>query len=258
MRILARTAVALLGVVATVASEAEEPPSLLSPPCRAPETSIATPAPLPYVTAVLQRKSTVRVLATGSSSTAGVGASSPRATYPAQFEEVVEKSLRGVDLDVTNHGVGGEIAAQTAARLRTDVDALKPDLVLWQVGTNDALARVPIPEFEAVLRDTVHWIKDGRADVVLVGLQYTPRLARDAYYAQIRAAIQRVAIDENVLYVRRFEAMQFISTTRASLEMLSGDELHLNDLGYHCMAEHVAQAVVTNLFLRREAPAPPP
>jgi lysophospholipase L1-like esterase len=239
-------------------ASAEEPPSVLSPPCRAPEADIAAPAPLPYLAAVLQRKSTVRVLATGSSSTAGVGASSPRAAYPAQFEEVVEKSLRGVDLEVTNRGIAGETAAQTAPRLRADVDTLKPDLVLWQVGTNDALARVPVAEFETLLRDTVHWLKDGRADVVLVGLQFTPRLARDEHYARIRAAIQRVATGENVLLVRRFEAMQFMARTRASFEMLSGDQLHLNDLGYHCMAEHVAQAVVTNLFLRRDAPAPPP
>ena len=41
------------------------------------------------------------------------------------------------------------------------------------------------------------------------------------------------------------------------IEMLSADGLHLNDLGYHCMAEYVAQAVVSALFLRR-APVPPP
>jgi hypothetical protein len=39
--------------------------------------------------------------------------------------------------------------------------------------------------------------------------------------------------------------------------MLSADALHLNDLGYHCMAEHVAQAVVSSLFLRRPASPTP-
>jgi acyl-CoA thioesterase I len=51
--------------------------------------------------------------------------------------------------------------------------------------------------------------------------------------------------------------MQFIARTRESLDMLSTDALHLNDLGYHCMAEHVAQAVVSSLFLRRP-PSPAP
>ena len=234
---------------------AQPQPDLLTPPCRAPEADIASPAPLPRVAAALQRGMKVRVLAIGSSSTFGIGASSPRATYPAQFEEILEKSLRGTDLEVVNRGVSGEIAAETAGRLKADVEALKPDLVLWQVGTNDAVRGLPAADVEATIRETVRWLKDGRADVVLVGLQYTPRLARDAHYARIREAIQRVAVGENVLLVRRFDAMQFIARTKANLELLSADGFHLNDLGYHCMAEHVAQAIVTNLFLRRP-PAP--
>jgi len=196
-------------------------------------------------------------LAIGSSSTLGVGASSLRATYPAQLEEILEKSMKGIDLEVINDGVSGEVAAQTAARLRADVQRLDPDLVLWQVGTNDALARVPVEAVEATMRDTVHWLKDGRADVVLVGLQYTPHFARDEHYARIREAIQRVAANENVPLVRRFDAMQFIARSQANVQLLSGDGLHLNDLGYHCMAEHVAQAVVRSLFLRRPPPPVP-
>lgn len=258
MRLSANTALsALVSTVLTMPLSAQPQPDLLTPACRAPEADIASPAPLPRLAAALQGKTRVRVLATGSSSTSGIGASSPRRTYPAQFEEILEKSLTGVDLDVVNRGVPGEVAAKTAERLKADVDRLQPDLVLWQVGTNDALAGIPAADVEATIRDTVRWLKDGRADVVLVGLQYTPRFERNAQYREIRDAIQRVAAGENVLLVRRFDAMQFIARTKANLEMLSADGFHLNDLGYHCMAEHVAQAVVTNLFLRRRPPPPP-
>ena len=233
---------------------AQQTPDVLSAQCRAPEADIAAPAPLARVAALLQQKTRVRVLAIGSSSTAGVGASSPRAAYPAQFKTILEKSLHGIDLEVINHGVAGEVAARTAERLRAAVESLQPDLVLWQVGTNDALARIPAAEVEATVRDTVRWLKDGRADVVLVGLQYTPRYARDEHYAQIREAIARVAASESVLLVRRFDAMRFIAQTKANPEMLAADGFHLNDLGYHCMAEHVAHAVVTGVFLRRRPP----
>jgi acyl-CoA thioesterase I len=249
-------AFAVLALTALAAPLAAQPqPDLLTQPCRAPQADIAAPAPLPQLAEVLERQSTVRVLAIGSSSTAGVGASSPRAAYPAQFEEVLEKSLKGVDISVVNDGISGELAARTAERLREDVRTLNPNLVLWQVGTNDALARVPVAEVEATVRDTVRWLKGIRIDVVLVGLQYTPRYARDAYYGEIRRAIQRVAESENVLLVRRFDAMEFIARTKANLDLLASDGFHLNDLGYLCMAEHVAQAVVTNLFWR---PGPRP
>ena len=258
MRNSAKTGLGLLALAALAAPVSAQPqPDVLTPPCRAPEVDIAAPAPLPRVAAVLQGKTKIRVLAIGSSSTAGVGASSARTTYPAQFEEIVEKSLKGIDFEVINRGVSGEIAADTADRIKAEVEGLKPDLVLWQVGTNDAMRGLPAADVEARIRDTVRWLKDGRADIVLVGVQYTPRLARDEHYRRIREAIQRVAVSENVLLVRRFDAMQFIARTKANLEMLSADGFHLNDLGYHCMAEHVAQAIVTNLFLRRGPPPSP-
>jgi lysophospholipase L1-like esterase len=36
---------------------------------------------------------------------------------------------------------------------------------------------------------------------------------------------------------------------------LASDNFHLNDLGYQCMAEHVAHAVIVGLFVKRFRPA---
>ena len=68
----------------------------------------------------------------------------------------------------------------TAERIKSEVALRKPDLVLWQLGTNDALARFPPQDFEQTVRSTLHWLKENQIDVVLVGVQYTSRLARDA------------------------------------------------------------------------------
>ena len=203
----------------------------------------------------LQARSTLKVIAIGSSSTVGFGASSPSTTYPAQFEGILEKAFKGLDVVIKNRGVSGEQAATTADRLKTQVALENPDLVMWQVGTNDALARVPVESFEETVRETVRWLKAHRIDVVLVGLQYTPRVARDEYYASIRATLHKVAMSENVLLVRRFEAMEFLDRIKAG-DMVGPDGLHLNDLGYHCMAEHVARAVVVSAFLPKALTPP--
>ena len=50
----------------------------------------------------------------------------------------------GHDLTVLNRGVNGEEAADMLARFETDVIAEKPDLVLWQVGTNSVLRDHPL------------------------------------------------------------------------------------------------------------------
>ena len=143
---------------------------------------------------------------------------------------------------------------------------MQPDLILWQVGTNDALRNIPLTDFEKTVRNTIAEVRRQNIDLVLVGLQYTPKYARHEHYFRIRKVMDEIATSEKLLYVRRYRAMEYIANTKANLQMLSSDDFHLNDLGYQCMAEHVAQAVVANLFVRRRdkatvagiTPAPTP
>src|SRR5689334_12085085 len=79
-------ALVLMTGVAFPAEAQEAPMPPLSPSCRAPIVDIATLAPLPHLTGALKSRRTIRVLAIGSSSTVGVGASSPARNYPAQLE----------------------------------------------------------------------------------------------------------------------------------------------------------------------------
>lgn len=241
------------GFLSAPGLKAEDAPPL-SPQCQAPSADIAAPAPLPFLADALALRKNIRILAIGSSSTYGIGASSRSRNYPAQLTDILEHALKGVDVTIVNRGVSGEVAATTAERLRSEVALERPDLVLWQLGTNDALARVPVAEFEKTVRSTVAWLKESRIDVVLVGLQYTPRFARDESYRAVRDTLLKISSSENILYIRRFDAMQFISRARNAPPMVTVDDLHHNDLGYRCMAEHVAHAVIANLFVRRFRP----
>lgn len=223
----------------------------ISPVCDAPFGDIATPTPLPELTQALEAKKPIRVLTIGSSSTVGVGASNPQHNYPNQLGGILRKNFAGLDLTVINKGVSGEVAAATAERLRRLAALEKPTLVLWQVGTNDALARVPADAFRETVRSTLQWLRSHQIDVVLVGLQYTPHVARDGYYHEVRAALAEIAREEQVLLVRRFAAMEFLSKVKGA-PLLAQDELHLNDLGYRCMAEHIARAMVVSSFMRKK------
>jgi lysophospholipase L1-like esterase len=93
----------------------------------------------------------------------------------------------------------------------------------------------------------VQWLKERHIDAVLVGLQYSPRVARDEHHMAIRQALREIASAEDVLLVRRFDAMNFVQKTTEK-DLLSRDGLHQNDLGYRCMAEHIARAVVVSAF----------
>jgi acyl-CoA thioesterase I len=229
-------------------------PPPLSSACDVPAADIAAPVPLPNFAAALKERKSARILAIGSSSTTGVGATSTGKTYPSQLEAILETALKGVDIQIINRGVSGEVAEIAAERIPSEVAINKPDLVLWQLGTNDALLRISPEEFENTVRSTIRWLKGNKIDIVLVGMQYAPRLARDANSTAIRGSLQHAAAAENVLYVRRYDAMRFISQTHANLELLSRDNFHLNDLGYQCMAEHVAHAVIVGAFVKNARP----
>jgi lysophospholipase L1-like esterase len=237
---------ALAGVKALVIPAA---PPALSPDCRT--KSIAGERfrrPLRALSRAVRSKRSVKVLAIGSSSTAGVGASSPTATYIARLESSLEGSLQGMDFDVVGRGLSGEVAQGAADRMKKEVEETKPDLVVWQVGTNDALRHISLDKFKTCLKTTLAWLAETRIDVVLVDPQYGDALAKDEHYEKVVAAVAEVARDARVLLVDRFEAMRELQRERVDLFYLATDNLHLNDRGHRCMAEQLARAIVGGLM----------
>ena len=224
-------------------------PPALSPECRS--KSIAGERfrrPLRALSRAVRAKRNVRVLAIGSSSTVGVGASSPSATYVARLETTLEGSLRGMDFDVVNRGQSGEVAQGAADRMKREVEETKPDLVVWQVGTNDALRHVGVDRFMGCLKTTLAWLAENKIDVVLIDPQYGDALAKDEHYEKVVAAVAEVAREARVLLVDRFEAMRELQRERGDQFYLASDKLHLNDRGHRCMAEQLARAIVGGLL----------
>ncbi|HWB45370.1 MAG TPA: GDSL-type esterase/lipase family protein [Hyphomicrobiaceae bacterium] len=223
-------------------------PPKLSPDCRSNRiASDVTRRPLRAVSRALRVRRKIKILAIGSSTTVGVGASSPAATYVASLETTLEGSFKGVDFDVVGRGVSGEVAQGAADRMKKEIDDIKPDLVVWQVGTNDAIRHVSIEAFKTCLRTTLAWLAENKLDVVLVDPQYGTVLVADHYYEQVVKAIADVAKESGVLLVDRFQAMLELQRARGDAYYLSADNLHMNDRGHRCMAEQLARAIVGGL-----------
>jgi lysophospholipase L1-like esterase len=196
----------------------------------------------------LQARHAAKVLVVGSSSTVGVGASSPSKTYVARLEPDLERAVTGVDFEVVGRGVSGEVAQGAADRMRREVEDVKPDLVVWQVGTNDALSHVAIDRFRNCLRITLAWLKERNVDVVLINPQYAQALVRDdAYYEQVVSTIANVAQESQVLLVDRYGAMRKLDLGSSRPVDLSPDNLHMNDEGYRRLAEQLTETIVDDL-----------
>jgi acyl-CoA thioesterase I len=65
----------------------------------------------------------IKIVAIGSSSTAGAGASSPANTYPSRLEAELRQHFPGHPITVVNRGVNGEEATDMLARFDTSVIA---------------------------------------------------------------------------------------------------------------------------------------
>ena len=209
-----------------------------------PKGSNATPIQLLGLSRTLHATHSARVLVIGSSSTVGVGASSPARTYVARLEPELEAALKGTDFEVIGHGMSGEVAQGAADRMKREVEAVKPDLVIWQVGTNDALGHVELDKFKSCLKKTLAWLQEQHIDVILINPQYGDVLIKDAYYGQVITAITDIARDSRVLLVDRFDAMRKLQRERGDQFYLSADNLHMNDEGYRYLAEQLAATII--------------
>jgi lysophospholipase L1-like esterase len=217
-------------------------PAPYSRDCQGGTTEIVTESPLPHVAAALQKRRTVRILAIGNSAGRRHGG------YTKQIERILKQVVKGADIVIVNRGVSGELSANASLRLKNEVALTSPDLVIWQVGTDDALAFVPIDEVRETVETTIRWLKEHNVDVVLAGLQYVDRVSQDDNYYRMREMLRDVAAKEHVIIVRRYEAMQFIAAAQEAGGGFGPDEFERTEAGYNCLAQYLASAITLGAF----------
>lgn len=233
-------------LLATAAHAQTLPPEIArTPRCSAPQGAAKLDYPLTHTAARLAAGQPVTIVALGSSSTAGAGASSPAASYPARLEAELRARFPAATITVLNRGTNGEEAAQMLARLDETVLSAKPDLVLWQVGTNAVLRDHSLAGEAPLLREGIQRIKDAGADLVIIDCQYAPKvLAKDGIHGMLDL-LHSAAKYERVGVFNRFAIMQHWREAEGiSFEtVLSPDGLHMNDWSYACIAKLLANAL---------------
>jgi acyl-CoA thioesterase I len=204
-------------------------------------------APLKRFTDRLMQGTPVKIVAFGSSSTAGSGATTPENNYPNRLAAELSERFPGIAVQVVNRGVGGEDAREMLARLDRDVRDERPDLILWQVGTNALLREDGIALEAGVIREGLVRMRATGADVVLIDPQYAPKVLKDPDAEPMVALLSLIAADKGVPVFQRFALMRQWRERGVPFEMsLSPDLLHMNDWSYRCFARNLANALVTS------------
>lgn len=220
--------------------------------CQVGTTEVVTQTPMPNVMRAWRERRKIKILAIGAAPIVRRDASA--GGYYDLVEQLLEQTFKGLEVDIVHRGVSGELARDAGARIKMEVALVKPDLVLWQVGTADALARLSIDDFERSLGKTLVWLKAHDVDVALIGLHYIKALTKDTHYQAVRRSIKKVATDLGVMRVGRYEAMETISRLRGE-QGTPASRTRMTEASYECSAEYLARAIAIGLF-HKDRPKP--
>ena len=185
--------------------------------CTAPPDILRLAQPLTHAAARLAKHEPLTIVAVGSSSTFGAGASSPAASYPSRLAVDLKTLFPKEMITVVNRGVNGEEVTDMLRRFADGVLKEKPDLVLWQVGTNSVLRDKPLGPHSPLLLDGIRRLKAAGADVVLIDPQYVPRvIAKADAEGMVRLIATTAKRQDDVdLEIQRFAVMRWWHRPRA-------------------------------------------
>ena len=214
-------------------------------PCTAPTDVARLAQPLTRTAQRLARHEPLTIVAVGSSSTYGAGASSPAASYPSRLAVELKTLFPTESITVYNRGVNGEEVPDMLRRFADGVIKEKPDLVLWQVGTNSVLRDRPLGASSPLILKGVAQLKAIDADVVMIDPQYAPRVIAKADAEGMVRLIATTAKTADVDLIQRFAMMRWWHDHDHLdfADFVAPDNLHMNDWGYACLAKQISASL---------------
>ncbi len=131
------------------------------------------------------------------------------------------------------------------AQIRSILDSVDPDLVIWQVGTGDALAATSPADFADTLEEAADWIEGRDVDLVLVDPPFVPDMPNEIRYHRLVEQIDAISLRDKMNVVSQYDVTRYLLNKAASapsntLESLS-TQLSNSSI---CMPELMAEAIV--------------
>lgn len=106
----------------------------------------------------------------------------------------------GLGWRVVNASVSGETTAGGLSRLPEDLKRHKPDMVLIELGANDALRGLSLPAMRVHLENMVRLVREAKAQPVLIGMMIPPNYGID-YAVEFRQSFAKVAENNRIALV---------------------------------------------------------
>ena len=165
----------IAGFLAASPARAEEDPG-----CTVPAYLLTTESKLTKAADSIKMRKQLDILVVGSGSSLLAGPDGASASYPARLEVALRARLPGVTVHVTTDTLPKKTTEEVAKGLSPAIEKLpadsKPALTIWQTGTVDAIRAIDPDDFRSALDTGVEALQKAGADVLLMNLQYSPRI----------------------------------------------------------------------------------
>jgi len=191
---------------------------------------------------------TIAVVGTGSSALAGPDG--PNSAYPARLEAALNHRLPGLAVKVVPLVRSRQTADDLAKGMVKLLIDEKPDLVVWQTGTVDAIRRVDPDNFRAALDEGVETLNKGAADVILMNMQYSPRTDTMIALGPYADAMRVVAQQHEVPLFDRLAIMRHWSDTGAFDLYAAGRDNVLAHRVHDCIGRGIASMIIDAAHLK--------
>ena len=224
--------------------------ALAGPTCEIPGYLLSGNNDLKRVAASVKedRRLTVAVVGTGSSALAGPDG--PTSAYPARLEAALKQRLPDLRIKVITLVRSRQTADDLAKGMAKLLVDEKPDLVIWQTGTLDAIRRIEPDDFRAALEEGVETLHKGGADIILMNMQYSPRtdimIALGPYADNMRVVAQQ----HEIPLFDRLAIMRHWSDTGAFDLYAAGKDNVLAHRVHDCIGRSIASMIIDAAHLR--------
>lgn len=220
--------------------------------CRVAAHQVENIFPLPNVARAIAAKH-LEILVLGAGSSLLPGNTGAHEAYPARLRHALAEQLPDVQVKLATDVKPKRTAVEMVKALPAALAAAKPELVIWQTGTADAIQAVDADQFSQALDRGINTARAAGADVVFINPQYSPRTESMIALGTYAENMRWVAVQQEVPLFDRFSVMKLWADLGTFDLYSATKKLDTAERVHDCIARLLA-----DLIIEANKPVEPP
>jgi hypothetical protein len=176
--------------------------------CATPSEFLETDATLPGFAKRIAARAPIKVVVMGTSYSAYAGNDRDKVSYIGPLQAELARRFPDSAIELVDKSIPRQTAVQMVERLPRDIVPEKPQLVIWQTGTTDAVRNVDPADFKRALVQGQTILRKAGADIVMVNMQYARAPANVIRYERYVEGMETVSDMKGVVLFRRLDIMR--------------------------------------------------